>query len=89
MSGIFRPGQLVRVVPGMLGPREKLELFNVPGGIERVDADVDHVYPIGWLMPHDVALIIGRERTLGGEVYVLGPHGGGWAPAALLKAMTV
>lgn len=89
MSGIFRAGQLVRVTPGMLARHDKLELFNVPGGIERVEQDRDQVRPISWLTCFDVALVIGRERTVGGDIYVLGPHGGGWAPAALLKAMTV
>lgn len=87
MSGIFRAGQLVKVIPELLASDERLQLFNVPGGIERVEQDKGQVRAIGWLTNRDVALVIWHERTVGGDVYLLGPHGGGWAPSAFLRIL--
>jgi len=72
----------VTVSADMLAPEDKLPLFNVPGGVKR--GEQDQIREIAWLGSRDVALVIYRERTVSGEVYVLGPHGGGWAPSAFL-----
>ena len=81
----FRPGQLVRVAADMLSAGGRLSLFNVPGGVARVAHD--QVREIGVLLSGEVALVVWRERTVAGDVYVLGPHGGGWAPSAFLKIL--
>lgn len=59
---------------------EAVPLYNAPGG-------VSYARVIGALRVVDVALVIAREPTKAGEVYVLGPNGGGWTPAALLKIL--
>jgi hypothetical protein len=82
MSGIFKPGQLVKVNEAMMSSFDRLELFNVPAGI---GVENDQVRIIGWLGIKDVALLVSRGRTLSGDVYVVGPNGGGWAPGAYLK----
>ncbi len=85
MSGIFKPGALLQIDPAMLSAGSILQLFNVPGGVPRVPGE--QVTAIGWLTVGDVALLVARERTKAGEVYVLGPNGGGWAPAAFLRIL--
>ena len=85
MGGIFKPGQLVEVDPAMLEHGERLHLYNVPGGIVRVAKE--QVRAVGWLVTGDIALLVARERTRAGEVYVLGPNGGGWAPGAFLRIL--
>lgn len=85
MAGIFKPGQLVQIDPSMLSEGFNLELFNVPGGVPRLVGE--KVNRIGTLKVGDVALVIARERTKAGDIYLLGPNGGGWAPAAFLKIL--
>lgn len=82
----FRPGQLVGVNPDMVASGVRVDLFNLPGGVPRV-IGADQTRAIGWLVRGDVALVIAQERTKAGDVYVLGPHGGGWAPAAFLRIL--
>lgn len=86
MNGGFKPGQLVRTNSLMISENGRLDLFNVPGGIVRTVND--QVRCTAWLEPGDVALLVARERTVAGDVYVLGPHGGGWAPGALLRIIS-
>lgn len=83
MAGVFKPGQLVKLDPMLVSDDSVLPLYNVPGGVVRSFGENVHV--IGQLKATDVALVVARERTKAGEVYVLGPSGGGWAPAAFLK----
>jgi len=78
MAGIFESGQLVGVNPHT-NPTGNVDLYSVPGGS-------DDVRVIGTLRPHDVALVISSYRS-GTSVYVLGPHGGGWAFGAFLKVL--
>ncbi len=78
MAGIFRSGQLVGVNQ-LTNPVGKVDLYSVPGG-------TDDVRVIGSLRPHDVALVISSYRG-GSSVYVVGPHGGGWAFGAFLKVI--
>ncbi len=78
MAGIFRSGQLVGVNP-LTNPVGKVDLYSVPGGS-------DDVRVIGSLKPTDVALVISSYRG-GSSVYVVGPHGGGWAFGAFLKVI--
>lgn len=76
---IFRVGQLVSVKPEMLGKDERLELLSRPGV-----TFAEEIRAIGWMMCDDVALIINLHRADGSSVYVVGPHGGGWAPGGML-----
>lgn len=85
MAGLFKPGQLVTIDPMLMSSDNVLRLYNVPGGVMRVLAE--DVRAIGFMKLGDVALVIARERTRAGEVYVVGPRGGGWAPGAFLKIL--
>lgn len=78
MAGIFRAGQLVGVNPST-NSGNNVDLYSVPGGS-------DDVRIIGSLKPTDVALVISSYRG-GSSVYVVGPHGGGWAFGAFLKVI--
>jgi hypothetical protein len=42
---------------------------------------------IGRLEQKEMALVIAIERADGGSVYVIGPHGGGWAFGAFLTVV--
>jgi len=83
MSGIFKAGQLVKPVSWL---DEPIDLFSVPGGARPMAGDV---LPrrISRLETREVALVIAIERSDGGSVYVLGPHGGGWAFGAFLEVV--
>lgn len=85
MAGLFMPGQLVTTDPMMMSPESILTLYNVPGGVVRGIGD--DVRAISFMKFGDIALVIARERTKAGEVYVIGPNGGGWAPPAFLKIL--
>lgn len=76
---IFRVGQLVGVRPEMLEADERVQLHSLPGVTFTED-----VRTIGWLGHGDVALVINIHRADGSSVYVVGPHGGGWAPGGML-----
>lgn len=83
MSGVFKAGQLVKLVDWL---DEPIDLFNAPGGARPI---VGQVLPriISKLGKRDIALVIAIERSDGGSVYVLGPHGGGWAFGAFLEVV--
>lgn len=80
MSGVFKAGQLVSPVQWT---EEGCDLFSVPGGARPIAGTV---LPriIGRLEKRDIGLVIAIERSDGGSVYVIGPHGGGWAFGAFL-----
>jgi hypothetical protein len=80
VSGVFKAGQLVAPVTWT---EDGCDLFSVPGGARPI---VGRELPriIGRLEPHDIGLVIAIERADGGAVYVIGPHGGGWAFGAFL-----
>lgn len=84
-ASVFVPGQLVQVTDRFFIDGEKLLLWNVPAGFSSVPGE--EVRAIGWLVTGEVALVIARGTTKSGDVYVLGPHGSGWAPAAFLHAV--
>lgn len=83
MSGIFKPGQMVKLVEWA---GEHVDLFNTPA-LGRTKASQPLPRVIGRLLQKDVALLIARERSDGSNVYVLGPHGGGWTYGALLTVV--
>ena len=83
MSGIFRSGQLVSPVGWMT---EGCDLFNTPGGASPGDA-IDPPRVIGQLCHCDVALVVAIDRADCSAVYVIGPHGGGWAFGAFLTVV--
>ena len=80
MSGIFRAGQLVSPVEF---EEEGIDLYSLPGGAKAFRGTED-LRVIGRLEKKDLALVVATERTDGGSVYVVGPHGGGWAFGAFL-----
>jgi hypothetical protein len=79
MSGLFRAGQLVSMASWT---NDGCDLFNAPGMVAK--STDERVRVIGRLDKHDVGLIVALERADGGSVYVIGPHGGGWAFGAFL-----
>jgi len=83
MSGVFKAGQLVKPVEWL---DENVDLYSVPGGARPI---AGKILPrvISKLESRDVALVIALERSDGGSVYVLGPHGGGWAFGAFLEVV--
>jgi len=72
VSGIFLPGQMVKLVEWQSGAHE---LVNVPGARLGIEPRV-----IGWLKPGAVAIVVALERADGRNLYVLGSTGGGWIP---------
>jgi hypothetical protein len=71
----FKAGQLVQLV-GWLD--QGVGLLNMPGHAIHGFGDARL---IGHLMPWHVSLVVyvdHVERTDGSNVYVIGPHGGGW-----------
>ena len=82
VSGLFKAGQMVSPVDWT---DEPIDLFNLPGGTSSVGSETVKV--VGKLQPRDVALVVSIERADGSNVYVIGPHGGGWAFGAFLKVV--
>ena len=70
MSGIFRVGQLVK----SSGLEDNMDLFSEPPPGVNGDLRI-----IGKLEKLDVAIVIALARGDCGCIYVLGPHGSGWA----------
>lgn len=83
MSGVFRAGQLVKLVDWLDEPQG---LYSLPGGARPYPGTV-LPRQISRLEKGNVALVIAIERSDGGSVYVLGPHGGGWAFGAFLEVV--
>jgi len=76
MSGLFKAGQLVRIVDFEEGP---VYLWNEPGNLNA------NARSTGMIRAKDVALVIALNRADGSNIYVVGPSGGGWTFGALLR----
>lgn len=75
---IFKPGQLVRFNEDY---GDGASLYNVPGGFDK------NALATSMILRRDVAVVIAVGRSDGSQVYVLGPHGGGWTFGAFLKIL--
>ena len=82
MGKNFNSGQLVTPLPWAAPEEGGMGLYNVPGG-----ARTDDVRRVSQLLSTDVAMIVGGTSARDGNVYVIGPHGGGWTFVTLLRIL--
>lgn len=78
MNALFQAGELVTPQRWLTAD---VELQNDASIMSSVGARVT-----GKLAWGDVGLVIGTHRV--GSVYVVGPHGGGWAPEGLFERVS-
>lgn len=73
----FRAGDLVTVATDL---GDRIDLYDTPPGPSGVMCDV-----VSFLQAGEPALVISLDRSDARCVYVVGPHGPGWAFGAYLR----